>query len=119
MVARYAQLAQAPADPEAVEPALMTVAQAAAALGWSEKQVRSALERTFLAGFKPGGLRSSRWAVYRWSVEERGSGRRGVDPGALAGQLRELARLHAEAAALELKIEDALRDSTIMREPRA
>ena len=113
-ILKNARLAQAPEDPE---PALMTVAEAAAALGRTEKQVRASLERGDLSGYKPGGLRSSRWAVYRWSVEERGSGRRGVDPGALAGQLRELVRLHAEAAALELKIEDALRDSTIMREP--
>jgi len=92
----------------------MTVAQAAAALGWSEKRDRSALERTFLAGFKPGGLRASRWAVYRWSVEQRGDGRRGVDPDALAGKFRRYARLTAELTALTQEIEDDLRDSTVM-----
>jgi hypothetical protein len=123
MLGQNPRTAQAPPDPEVVEPALMTVAQAAAALGWSDKQVRSALDRNVLAGFKPGGLDGSRWAVYRWSVEELAGGQRGLDPEALAGKFRrwtrlrsELQVLEAEAAKLGLEIEDALRQSTICRD---
>ena len=98
------------------EPALLTVAQAARALGWTEKAVRAALERSFLDGFKPGGLRSSRWAVYRWSVESLAAGQRGVDPDALAGKFRRWARLTADLTALTLEIEDDLRASTVYRD---
>ena len=113
-VAPTAQTAQAlPIDPE---PALLTVAQAAAVLGWTEKAVRAALERRFLDGFKPGGLPGSRWSVYRWSVEAVAAGQRGVDPDALAGKFRRYARLTAELTALTQEIEDDLRDSTVMRD---
>lgn len=115
-IAPRAQTAQAPPDPEALEPALMTVAEAAAVLGLSAKQVRALLEDARLAGFKPGGLDGSRWAVYRWSVEGMAAGQKGIDPDALAGKFRRIARLHAESAALELEIEDDLRASTICRD---
>ena len=112
-ILKNARLAQAPEDPE---PALMTVAEAAAALGRTEKQVRASLERGDLSGYKPGGLHSSRWAVRRWSVEAAAAGQRGVDPDALAGKFRRHARLTAELTALDQEIEDALRDSTVMRD---
>jgi predicted transcriptional regulator len=123
-IAPRALNAQAPPDPEAVEPALMTVAEAAARLGRTEKQVRADLEHGTLAGFKPGGLRASRWAVYRWSVDELAGGQRGVDPVALAQKFRRFYRIQLEKIALDVEqgklaqeIEDDLRASTLCREP--
>lgn len=116
MVAQSRPIPKAPPDPEALEPALMTVAEAAAVLGLSAKQVRALLEGARLAGFKPGGLDGSRWAVYRWAVEGMAAGQKGVDPDALAGKFRRWARLTADLAALTLEIEDDLRASTVCRD---
>lgn len=102
---------------DTLEPALLTVAQAAAVLGRTEKQTRALLETGRLAGFKPGGRHGSRWAVYRWAVEGLAAGEQGIVPGVLAGKFRRFARLQAELTALALEIEEDLQAASLCREP--
>jgi hypothetical protein len=110
-----------PDDPEP-EPT-MSVAEAAARLGWTEERVRLALRSDTLRGVKPGGLEGSHWAVFRWSVDALLGGGPGLIPADLAQKFRRWSRLRSELIALESEavllgqeIEDDLRAASPCRD---
>ena len=105
MLAAHTPTAQDPPP----EPATVSVKDAARELGCTEKQVRLALLRDSLGGFKPGGLKMSRWRVLRASLDAlKGAvGPEAPDPAAAPGLAR-FRRLRAELVLLLERVEDEL-----------
>jgi hypothetical protein len=102
MLGRDARPTQAPPEP----PATISVAAAARELGWTEKQVRAALQRGTLRGYKPG---LSHWTVVRASVDTvKTAGEPGEMPADLDAKLERFMRLTAELLPLTLEILDGI-----------